>query len=445
MPPASEHRNAPPVVVIGEGLAGSEAAWQLARRGYRVRLHEMRPGKMTPAHRTANAAELVCSNSFKSIRIESAQGVMKRELEALDSLVLRCAHAARIPGGEALVVDRDRFAAGVEAALLAEPLIERVPGELERIPDDPVVIVATGPLTSDALSTDISRILGEKHLAFYDAISPIVDAESVDGTRLYRLSRYGHGGDDYWNIPLDQAAYYRLVDQLVAAEPYPEKSFENLRPFEGCMPIEDIARRGRDTLRFGPLKPVGLPDPRTGRDPYAVVQLRMENREATMWSLVAFQTKLRHGDQMAILRSLPGLEQAEFLRLGSIHRNTFVCAPRLLDGTLQAKARKGLYFAGQITGVEGYTESTVMGAVAALHAVCRLQGKALPQWPRNSAIGSLLHYLKEANPETFQPMNFNWGLLEPLGHKARKEERHRLLGERAWAEYRSFLTGLEAA
>ncbi len=441
MPPAER-----PVVVLGAGLAGSEAAWQLARRGIPVRLHEMRPLKMTPAHQTGRAAEIVCSNSFKSLRTESAQGVLKRELETLDSLILQAAHACRLPGGEALVVDRDRFSSFVDEALSKEPLIERVPGEVGTVPEEPFVILATGPLTSDSLSADLARIFGGTHLAFYDAISPIVDAATVDGSKLYRLSRYGHGsGDDYWNIPLDKAQYEKLVDQLLAAEPYPEKEFENLRPFEACMPIEDIARRGRGALRFGPLKPVGLPDPKTGRDPYAVVQLRMENQEATMWSLVAFQTKLRHGDQMALLRSLPGLENAEFLRLGSIHRNTFICSPKLLDGTLQAAARPGLYFAGQITGVEGYTESTVMGAVAAIHVACRLKGRPLPAWPRNSAIGSLLYYLKTAKPESFQPMNFNWGLLEPLEVRAKKEERHRLMGERAWADYSSFLPELKVA
>lgn len=434
-----------PVTVIGAGLAGCEAAWQLARRGIPVRLHEMRPEKMTPAHKTGLPGELVCSNSFKSLRTESAQGVLKRELEALDSLVMKAAHEARIPGGEALVVDRERFAAGIQKALSSEDLIERVSGEITEIPGEGYVIVATGPLTSDALSASMSALFGEAHLAFYDAISPIVDSDSVDGSRLYRSSRYGHGGDDYWNIPLDRDAYYRLVDRLVAAEQYPEKSFEQLRPFEGCMPIEDIARRGRESLRFGPLKPVGLPDPTTGRDPYAVIQMRMENQEGTMWSLVAFQTKLRHGDQKEILHSLPGLENAEFLRLGSIHRNTFICAPKLLDPELQARNRSGLYFAGQITGVEGYTESTVTGAVAAIHLACRIEGKPLPRWPRNSAVGSLLHYLQSAAPDKFQPMNFNWGLLEPLGIRAKKEERHRLMGERAWTEYSSILSGLKVA
>ncbi len=438
-------RASPTVIVIGAGLAGSEAAWQLARRGIPVRLHEMRPDRMTPAHQTGRAAELVCSNSFKSLRHESAQGVMKRELGAIDSLILKTAMGAQIPGGEALVVDRARFSATVDEALAAEPLIERVSGEIKEIPGDPFVIVATGPLTSDSLSADITRVLGDGHLAFYDAISPIVDAESVDGSKLYRASRYGHGGDDYWNIPLDKEGYYRLVERLVSAEPYPEKEFEDLRPFEACMPIEDIARRGKDALRFGPLKPVGLPDPKTGRDPYAVVQLRMENKEGTMWSLVAFQTKLRHGDQKELLHSLPGLENAEFLRLGSIHRNTFICTPKLLDGTLQAKNREGLYFAGQITGVEGYTESTVMGAIAAIHVACAIDGRPVPNWPRNSAFGSLLHYLREAAPDRFQPMNFNWGLLEPLGVKARKEERHRLMGVRAWEVYSSFLPELKVA
>ena len=420
------------LTVVGAGLAGSEAAWQAARRGLRVRLFEMRPVRRTPAHRGGGFAELVCSNSLRGADLTHAVGVLKEEMRRLGSLCMEAADATRIPGGAALAVDRDRFSAHVTAALEGHPNIEIRREAVADIPEGPAVI-ATGPLTTPELAEPIARLVGERSLAFYDAAAPIVTAESLDTERLYWGSRYGKGaGDAYLNCPFTEAEYRRFWEALVAAEQAPREAFDPVPYFEGCLPVEEMARRGPDTLRFGPLKPVGLADPRTGRLPHAVAQLRGENAEATLFNLVGFQTSLRWGEQRRVFRLIPGLEQAEFERYGVMHRNMFLCSPRCLRPTLQSRARDDLWFAGQITGVEGYVESAAAGLVAGVGAAALRAGLQPEAPPPESMIGALCRYVAASSPEHFQPMNAAFGLLPPLRPEVRDRRRRRqALAERA--------------
>ena len=420
------------VSVIGGGLAGCEAAFQLARRGVAVRLYEMKPLSFSAAHTSEGLAELVCSNSFRSDAPANAVGVLHEELRRLDSLVLAAADASRVPAGRALAVDRSEFSRQVTATIESEPQIELLREEVRELPVGPA-IVATGPLTSDALACRIREICGDS-LYFYDSISPVVYADSLDLEVLFRGSRYEEGEGDYLNIPLSKRAYYDFVDALLEAEKVPLHPFEDPVYFEGCLPIEVMAERGRDTLAFGPMKPVGLVDPRGGEPPFAVVQLRQEDKSGSLYNLVGFQTKLRVGEQKRVLRSLPGLADAVFARFGSSHRNTFIRAPELLDERLEHRARPGLWFAGQIAGVEGYVESAALGLVAGIFVAARVAGHEAPLPPTTTALGALLRHLREARPRTFQPMNVNFGLFPPMqesGPRAPRRERNRRLGERA--------------
>jgi len=426
-------------VVVGGGLAGSEAAWALAERGVAVTLREMRPVRMTAAHQTDRLAELVCSNSFKSVELTSAHGLLKAEMRRLGSLVLEAADAARVPGGAALAVDRVAFADHVQRRVTAHARITVTRDEVTALPSPGVV--ATGPLTSEALAGAIARRLDATALAFFDAIAPIVSDDSLDHDRLFRASRYGKGGgDDYWNAPLTAAEYDAFVAALCGAEQHrPHHEFDRVAYFEGCLPIEELAERGRDTLRFGPMKPVGLIDPRTGREPYAVVQLRQEDRAGQMWNLVGFQTRLKIPEQQRVLRLVPGLERAEFLRYGSIHRNCYINSPRALSAHLSAPDDPRLLFAGQLTGVEGYTESAATGILAGVNLARLLEGEDPLVPPPTTMLGALYRYVHTADAAHFQPMNANFGLLEPLERpvrdKARKKE---LLVERALAEIDHF-------
>lgn len=442
------------VTIIGGGLAGSEAAWQLAVRGYNVRLYEMRPKKLTPAHKTGLLAELVCSNSLRSKEITNAVGLLKEEMRRLRSLIMEAALASEVPAGKALAVDRERFATYVTERIKACERIEICYEEVTRIPEEGLVILATGPLTSDALAEDLKRYTGEDYFHFYDAIAPIVYADSINWERVFKADRYGGEEGAYVNCPMTEEEYYRFVEALLEAEKVPFKEFEKPRYFEGCLPIEVMAERGKDTLRYGPLKPVGLVDPHTGKQPFAVVQLRSENREGTLYNLVGFQTKLKYPEQERVFHMIPGLERAEFARFGSVHRNSFVCAPKVLEKTLQLKKEPRIFLAGQITGVEGYVESTAMGLLAGLNAG-RLRKGAMPLIPpRTTAHGALVHYLTEADPRHFQPMNINWGLFPPLERPGKrrkrlpKRERYRLMAERAlrdlaaWIEENRVFEGL---
>jgi methylenetetrahydrofolate--tRNA-(uracil-5-)-methyltransferase len=428
------------VLVVGAGLAGSEAAWQLARRGIPVELLEMRPLRMTPAHHTARAAELVCTNSFKSDAPEVAAGLLKEELRRLGSLVLRAADGARVPSGQDLSVDREAFAAAVEAGLAAAR-VRRLAGELEAVDPERPTIVATGPLTSDALAADLERLTGQQHLHFYDAASPIVVGSSLDHERLFRASRYGKGGDAYLNIPLDRAEYEALVAALVAAEQVELHDFERTMWFEACLPVEELARRGPETLRFGPLKPLGLTDPRTGRRPYAVVQLRPDDAASDLYNLVGFQTNLRWPEQRRILRSLPGLANAEFARLGVMHRNTYVHSPTVLTPAHRLRSLPRTWLAGQLVGVEGYLESAMSGLVAALNVAAAQAGEPEVVFPAETAIGSLVRYVTTPQRE-FAPMNATWGLFPPLPEaqqRTDKRERARAHLARARAAFAAHL------
>ncbi len=427
------------VTVVGGGLAGCEAAWALAERGVHVVLVEMRPAVRTAAHQTDRLAELVCSNSFKSLELTNAHGLLKAELVRLGSLLLRAAEESRVPAGAALAVDRALFSEIVHRRVSSHPNITVVREEASELPSPG--IVATGPLTSERLAAAIARRMGgASALAFYDAIAPIVSLESLDQSRLYRRSRYGKGdGEDYLNAPLDRDQYLAFVQALTEADQFTAHEFDQVPYFEGCLPIEEMARRGPDTLRFGPMKPVGLADPRTGRQPWAVVQLRREDRAGQMWNLVGFQTRLRIPEQKRVFSLIPGLEQAEFLRYGSIHRNSYINSPAYLGPGLAARDDDLLFFAGQLTGVEGYTESLGTGLVAGINLARRLAGKPVSVPPPTTMLGGLYRYLREADPRHFQPMNANWGLLDPLpggapGGRAGKDERKRLLAERALAE-----------
>jgi len=421
-----------PVTVVGAGLAGSEAAWQVAQRGVPVILCEMRPERMTPAHETDLFAELVCSNSLKSMLLTSAHGVLKHELRLLGSLILRCAGEHAVPAGQALAVDRARFAEAVTQAVSEHPLIEVRRGEVTEIPEGPA-IVASGPLTSDALAGEIARLTGSERLYFYDALSPIVAADSIDETVAFRQSRYDKGEADYINCPFDREQYEAFYAALMAAETTLHADYDPGELFEGCLPIEIIAGRGIDGPRFGPMKPKGLTDPRTGRMPWAVVQLRAENREGTMWNLVGFQTSLTYPEQRRVFRMIPGLERAEFLRLGAVHRNTYINAPTQLRDTWQHRERADLFFAGQITGVEGYVESVASGLVAGINAARLVLGQEPLAMPEQSVIGALARHITTADPAGFQPMNSNFGLLpEPPSEKRlRKRERRERQAELA--------------
>ena len=434
------------VRVIGGGLAGPEAALTAARLGCRVDLYEMRAvvdGKprLTPAHQTTEFGELVCSNSLKSESPNTAPWVLKQEMRRAGSALLRIADETAVPAGHALAVDRVEFSRRIAEAIAAEPLIRVIREEVTELsPDDGITILATGPLTSDALSTEIERITGSGRLAFYDSISPIVDAESIDMERVYMAARWDKGTADYINCPMNRAEYDRFLNALLDAEAAEANEWEKLDYFEGCLPIEVLARRGRDTLRFGPMKPVGLRDPRNGMTPWAVVQLRKENLRADSYNLVGFQNHLKFGEQAKVLRLIPGLENARFLRYGQIHRNTYIQAPVLLDESLRLKTAPWLWFAGQLSGVEGYTESIATGLLAGIYAAAWVRGEESTPAPRRSALGSLVHYITHADPKDFQPANITFDLLEPLEEEMRKKirdkkERHRLVCEGALAAF----------
>lgn len=432
----------PRVTVIGGGLAGSECAWQLARRGVAVTLREMKPHKRSPAHKTDQFAELVCSNSFRSDNPESAIGLLHAELRAVGSLILGRADTHRVPAGDALAVDREQFSDAVTQAVREHPLVEVVGGEVETLPDG-LVVVATGPLTSDALTRELERYVGQK-LYFYDSIAPIVSGDSIDLDIAFRQSRYGKGeGDDYLNLPMNREEYYRFIAEVKAGQKLTPHSFEEPKYFEGCLPIEVMAERGDDTLAFGPMKPVGLMDPRTGQAPYAVVQLRMEDRAGTAWNMVGFQTRLTWGEQKRIFTTcIPGLKDAEFLRMGQIHRNTFIDSPRLLDKDLSLKAERRLFFAGQITGVEGYVESSACGYLAALAVHARLTGQELVPPPATTALGSLYrHVTGEAHPPDYphQPSNIIFGLFPPLPGRVKKAEKRARYAARAQEDLLAWL------
>jgi methylenetetrahydrofolate--tRNA-(uracil-5-)-methyltransferase len=434
------------VTVVGGGLAGSEAAWALAERGVQVTLCEMRPGTKTAAHHTDRLAEIVCSNSFKSVDLTNAHGLLKAELRALGSVLLPCADVARVPGGTALAVDRELFSQAVHERVTGHPNVTLVREEVTDLPSP--AVIATGPLTSERLGQAMVARLGSSALAFYDAIAPIVSVESLDQSRLYARSRYGKGeGDDYLNAPLDAAAYESFIDALIAADQFHGHEFDEVPYFEGCLPVEEMARRGRETLRFGPMKPVGLADPRTGREPHAVVQLRREDRAGQMWNLVGFQTRLRIPEQQRVFRMIPGLESAEYLRYGSIHRNSYLNSPASLGPGLTARDDDRLFFAGQITGVEGYTESLGTGLMAGINLARRLHGAPIVVPPPTTMLGGLYRYLREADPRHFQPMNANFGLLDPLPGKSlpraqrgvKKDRKKELLVERAQADLGAWL------
>ena len=402
------------VIVAGGGLAGSEAAWQLAARGVPVTLYEMRPARSTPAHKTDQLAELVCSNSLKSNAPGAASWLLKEELRRAGSLLLRSADTCAVPGGSALAVDRGRFSEEVTAALTAHPLIELRREELAEIPQNGPMLVATGPLTSDSLANSLRRLTGSEHLAFYDSISPIVDAETLNMDRIFRASRYGKGGEDYLNCPMKEEEYRVFYDALRNAETVQVHDFENANYFEACLPIEELARRGYDTLRFGPMRPVGLADPRTGKRPFAVVQLRSENLRFSSYNLVGFQNHLRFPEQKRILRLIPGLERAEFLRFGQIHRNTYINAPALLAPDLSLRSTPHVFIAGQLSGVEGYVECIATGLLAGIAMAHRLAGTAYEPPTRTTALGSLVHYVTHADPQSSQPANIAFDLLPPI-------------------------------
>ena len=417
-----------PIDIIGGGLAGCEAALQVARAGLPCRLFEMRPARRTAAHKTDDLGELVCSNSLKSESENSAPWLLKEELRRLGCGLLQAAQTARVPGGQALTVDREVFAREITRAITGSPLIELRREEVLAIPEDRIVIIASGPLTADVLAHEIARVTGSDRLYFYDSISPIVEAESIDMTVAFRASRYGKsldGSDDYINCPFDKEQYERFLDALLAGQSVPAHIAEDATPFfEACLPIEEIARRGRDTLRFGPMKPMGLTDPRTGRRPYAVVQLRQENLRADSYNLVGFQNHMRFGEQERILRMIPGLENATFLRFGQIHRNTYINAPMLLGRALHLRQRPNLFFAGQICGVEGYVESIATGLAAGRHAAAFAKGEPVRPFPRETALGSLCEYVTGADPRDYQPANITFDLLPQLGEDLRSQFRH---------------------
>ena len=431
-------------MVIGAGLAGSEAAWQLAERGVPVQLIEMRPSKKSPAHHTDQFAELVCSNSLRAAGLTNAVGILKEEMRRLDSLIMKAADANRVPAGGALAVDRDGFSQYITQVLENHPLVEICRIEQVEIPKEGIVIVASGPLTSEALSESIKELTGDESLYFYDAAAPIVEAESINFDKVFRQSRYQKGdGDDYLNCPMYEDEYQKFYEALVGAELAPRKEFEPLKLFEGCMPVEELARRGKDTIRFGPLKPVGILDPATGKRPYAVVQLRQENLDGTLYNLVGFQTHLKWPEQKRVFRMIPGLENAEFSRYGVMHRNTFIESPRLLLPTLQLRTDQRIFFAGQMTGVEGYIESAASGLAAGINAALLIQEKEPVVFPEEMAMGSLFNYITTFTGKSFQPMNATLGLFPPLDPPVRdKKLRASLLSERSFgilSQFRKYI------
>jgi methylenetetrahydrofolate--tRNA-(uracil-5-)-methyltransferase len=422
------------VTVVGGGLAGSEAAWQIARRGVSVRLYEMRPVRSTAVHRTGHFAELVCSNSLKSVALSTAHGLLKEEMRRLGSLILRCATEHRVPAGQALAVDRDAFAETVTRTLSAEPRVTVVREEVLEIPAEGLVVLAVGPLVSERLAAAIGAFTGEDYLYFFDAIAPVVLADSIDRAIVFPASRYGKGeGDDYLNCPMNAAEYERFVGELLAGEKAPLHDVDRTPFFEGCLPIEEMARRGHDTLRFGPMKPVGLTDPRTGRRPHAVVQLRQDNLAAEHYSMVGFQTQLRWPEQQRIFRLIPGLESAEFVRLGQVHRNCYINAPTVIGPDLQARRRAGLFFAGQISGVEGYTESAATGLLAGMNAARLAQGDPTCTLPPETMLGALCRYISHADARNYQPTNAAFGLLPEPAERIPKRGRRAARAERALA------------
>jgi methylenetetrahydrofolate--tRNA-(uracil-5-)-methyltransferase len=429
------------IVIIGGGLAGSEAAWQAANRGAKVTLYEMRPKEMTKAHKTDGLAELVCSNSLGSSDLEHAPGILKEEMRRLDSLIITSAEQSKVPAGAALAVDRTQFSTTITRALESHPNVRIIREEITQIPDDCICVVATGPLTSDKLSESIRAVTQSQHLYFYDAISPIIDADSIDMDVVFRASRYDADSDDYLNCPMTEEQYNAFYEALISAEKVQPKPFEQIPYFEACIPIEVMAERGRRTMQFGPLKPVGLIDPRTGRQPAAVVQLRTENLHRTCYNMVGFQTKLTYPEQKRVFRLIPGLEQAEFLRYGSLHRNTFINSPKLLTTTLQCKARPTLFFAGQLVGVEGYTESAAMGGLAGINATRVLRGEPLVTPPPTTAHGALVAHIALSDPRHFQPMNINFGLFPPLPRSPKdKTLKRQLIAQRALQDFDSWKT-----
>ena len=408
------------VKVIGAGLAGSEAAWQLAQRGFQVELYEMKPKKMSPAHHSADFAELVCSNSFRGDRLENAVGLLKEELRRCGSLIMECAEATRVEAGGCLAVDRGGFAAMVTKKIQNHPNITVIDEEATKVPEGPVII-ATGPLTSDAMSVAIGTYFGQDYLHFFDAAAPLVTAESIDMTKAWWQSRYDRGTPDYVNCAMDKDEYEAFVKELVAAEEAEVHGFEDKNVFEGCMPVEVMARRGFDTLRYGPLKPVGLTDPSTGKEPYAVVQLRLDNAEGSIFNLVGFQTHLKFGEQKRVFSMIPALANAEFVRYGVMHRNTFLQSPKLLDRYYADRRNPMVAFAGQMTGVEGYVESTASGFLAAVAMAARIQDREVPDFPRSTAIGALGRYISDESVVNFQPMNVNFSIIAPLEQRVRKK------------------------
>ena len=411
-------------------MAGCEAAWQTARRGIPTVLYEMKPRRFSPAHRSPLLSELVCSNSLRSNSLDNAVGLLKEEMRRLGSLIIRAADATRVPAGGSLAVDRDEFSRFVTETLERERLVEIVREEMIGIPSDEPVIIATGPLTSDALSRSLMQLTVRRALYFYDAVSPIVTSDSINFRIAFKASRYGRGGDDYVNCPMTADQYYAFVDALARAEKIPLREFEREAYFEGCMPIEELALRGKDTLAFGSLKPVGLVDPRTGERPFAVVQLRQDNRAGTLYGMVGFQTKVKWAEQKRVFRMIPGLEKAEFVRLGSLHRNTFVNSPQLLRETLQLKEHERIFLAGQITGVEGYVESAATGLLAGVNGALWIERQGMIMPSPTTALGSLVHYITHANPAVFQPMNANFGLFPPLQKPLRGKQKRKLLAKR---------------
>ncbi len=432
------------VTVIGAGLAGSEAAWQAAEAGADVVLYEMRPKVMSPAHHSGGFAELVCSNSLRAANVENAVGLLKEEMRRLNSVIMRAADANRVPAGGALAVDRDGFSQQVTDLLRSHPRIEVRDAEVTEIPQDRPLVIASGPLTSPKLSEAIGALTGKEYFYFYDAAAPIVAVESLDMDKVFRAARYGKGDEDYLNCPMNKEEYEAFWQALTTAEMAPTKEFEKAIFFEGCMPVEEMASRGIDTLRFGPLKPVGLDDPRTGRWPHAVVQLRQDNQAGTLYNLVGFQTHLKWPEQERVFRMIPGLEKAEFIRFGVMHRNTFINSPLLLDATMAMREANGIFFAGQITGVEGYVESAASGLIAGLNAARLLQGKELLTLPETSAHGALCRYITTADPKHFQPMNVNFGLLPPWGERIRdKKAKNALIADRALSALAEFIEKLD--
>lgn len=433
------------IIIAGGGLAGSEAAWQAAQRGVRVKLYEMKPGRHSPAHHSDNLSELVCSNSLRSDRLENAVGVLKEEMRRMDSLIMKCADETRVPAGGALAVDREGFSKKVTEYIENHPLIELIHQEITKIDLSKIdtahpFIVATGPLTSEGLSPAIAEITGKESLYFYDAAAPIVSADSIDMSKAFRAARYDRGEADYINCPMDREQYQCFYDALISAETAEMKQFEKEILFEGCMPVESMAKRGRDTLLFGPLKPVGLINPATGKEAYAVVQLRQDNAEATMYNIVGFQTHLKWPEQKRVFGMIPGLENAEFMRYGVMHRNTYIHSPQLLDATYQMKSHPGLYFAGQMTGVEGYIESASSGMTAGINAALRMLGQPPLEFTPDTATGALSSYISNASVQNFQPMNVNFGIFAPLPGKYRdKKKKYADYAERALKTIEGFI------